>query len=299
MNRSASSQPRPAQVQPHATPGQSSTAAHAEDPASQFAPLPFIFAGRDLAIQWSPKSACSQVAIWFFRQEHLLHAMSYYGGWPHRFRTDVYQPSATFVRRFGTLRQTRGAGFTLIRITRDPAQRMLSIFRHICRHGFLDAAIAKHLGIDKARDGFSARDLDALASALGVAEGRKVNIHLRPQASRLSRLTFDCTVTLNMDTHGLDRGLNRIESAFGLRHTAFDDLPALDRLRASHYAQDAVAPDADDLLRHRFRPQDTDAFPKRDLLATGFFHDLAARYHAADLSTVSSGDTAGEISFEP
>ena len=280
-------------------PSRSTAPRDSADPATRYAPLPFVFAGRDLAVQWSAKSACSQVAIWAFHQERLLDAMSDYSGWPHRFRTEVYQPSDTVRRRLDDLLRARGAGFALIRITRNPAERMLSIFRHVCRHDFMDPAIAKHLGLDKARDGLSVRDFDALLSALGVADGRKVNIHLRPQASRLSELAFDRVVTLNMDTHALDPGLNAVEAAFALRPTSFDALPALQRLRASHYAQDAARPGTDNLADHRFRPGDTRSFPKRDLLATGLFHDLARRHHAVDTDSVASGDTDGEISFAP
>ena len=46
---------------------------------------------------------------------------------------------------------------------------------------------------------------------------------------------------------------------------------------------------------YRFKPHETKAFPKRELMASPLLERMARRHYAMDYARVGSGDTGGEL----
>ncbi len=119
--------------------------------------------------------------IWFFLKEGLLPAANYYHSWPHKFRVDVYNHSHTYKRLAARLLASKGEGHTLLRVVRDPRKRLVSIFRHVCRHASLRRAVDRKLGLDTERDGLSLREFDAFLSDEQLSVPSRLNMHVCAQ----------------------------------------------------------------------------------------------------------------------
>lgn len=267
-------------------------------PATQpftFSPLFIRKAGTVVA--WSPKSGCSHVALWTFVHEGFLAEASGERELPHRFRIHVYQKRPAFRTQVRRLRRENGAGQTLLKVTRDPKKRLVSIFRHACRFDFLHAAMRERLGFDPAAEGLSLADLDAVLDGLRLEPPTTADPHVRGQYSPLWELGFDRVITLNMDEVPLNASLAAVERELGLPETDFG-IPAFATLREIHYARPRGFAGDGPIETYRFRREETKAFPKNQLLASPLLERMAQRHYRLDYAGVGSGDTAGVL-FQP
>jgi hypothetical protein len=260
-----------------------------------FTHTPTFLGQTKTVVSWSTKAGCSHVILWAFVHNRLLDQALAYDPWPHKFRMHVYEKRAVFKLPLQAFLRSGGAGHTLIKVTRDPKARLVSIFRHACRFPFLRQEVREALGFDMRNRGLSLTDLDAVLGRLQLAPPTRVDPHLRVQYSPLWDMAFDRVITLNIDEIDLDAGLNAVERALGLPVTDFASLPAFQQLHESHHARarDFAAPVP--IETYRFRPRQTQAFPKRQLLASPLLESMARRHYGVDFGRVGSSDTAGEL----
>jgi hypothetical protein len=245
-------------------------------------PRPLFFASRKLVLAWSPKSACSHVVVWFFLRQRLLSAANFYHGWPHKFRAEVYYRSEAYTKAAETFLADEARGHTLLRVTRDPAKRLVSIFRHLCRHAFQRNELSAVLGFDVARDGLSLVDLERFLEGRSLTVPSETNFHVCAQYHPIWDMPFDRVLTIDMDATDLNAGLNRVAAEFRLSHTDFAAVPKFDALRRTHYATDGPYEGPGPIEEHRFLPADTECFPKKTLEASPFVRDMAQRLYSVD-----------------
>jgi hypothetical protein len=255
---------------------------------------PVFIAKSNIVVSWSPKGGCSHVVLWAFIHEGHFAAASAADVTPHRFRIHNYQKLDPYQRALRRLRRSGGVGHTLVKVTRDPKKRLVSIFRHACRRRFLQR-YRDILGFDPQVEGLSLADLDRLLGALRLTHPTTDDPHLRVQSNPLWDFDYDRVITLNMDERPLDPGLNAIEASLGLPVTDFAARPAFARLRRAHYAEDGVWDEPRDLATFRFRPDEFRAFPKTQILALPLLEDMARRHYAVDYGRVGSADSAGRL----
>ena len=257
---------------------------------------PVFIRSRKAVVHFSPKAGCSHAVLWSFIHDGWFRAAERHDPWPHNYRLQVYHKKAAFKLQVRALLASEGAGYTLIRITRDPAARLVSIFRHACRFPFLGKPVRQVLGFDMRTRGLSLADLDAVLGSLNLVPPTDADAHVRTQYHPLWDLNFDRVITLNMDEVPLNQSLNAVERALRLPRTDFDQLPAFARLRDTHYAQPAAFASAEPIETFRIsRDMAAHAFPKAEIGASPLVADMAARHYAIDLGRVGSGDTAGEL----
>ena len=104
-------------------------------------PQPLIDPDRRIIVLFSPKSACSNVLIWFLHHLGQAQAAREYHRWPHRYRINIYYRSPLYRR--GCRSNLRD--FRVIRVVRDPYQRSASSFRHVLGLPKLSANVARVL----------------------------------------------------------------------------------------------------------------------------------------------------------
>lgn len=259
-------------------------------------PRPLVFSKRKIVISWSPKAGCSHVIVWFFIKEGLLQAVNHYHKWPHNYRTQVYYKTATYKRDAAKLYKSGGEGYTLIKITRDPAKRLVSIFRHLCRHRVLYNKLSEKLNLDARKDGVSLLDLQKYLDGENLTPPTKVNPHFCAQVHPIWNIPFDRIVTLNMDQTDLNSGLNSIEKEFGLKKTNFDSVQKFKQIRENHYGKDTIYKGAEPIEEHRFFPSELDTgFPKSQLSESSILQNMARDFYTSDFGRVDSGDTQGKL----
>jgi hypothetical protein len=248
-----------------------------------------------IVVSWSTKSGCSHVILWALNHNRLLDQALAYDEWPHKFRMHVYEKRAVFKLPMHAFLRSGGRGHTLVKVTRDPKARLVSIFRHACRFAFLRDEVRETLSFDIRNRGLSLADLDAVLGRLQLVPPTRVDPHLRVQYSPLWDMAFDRVITVNIDETDLDAGLNAVERSLGLPVTDFAALPAFGQLHETHHARPR------DLAAHgpietlRFRPRQTQDFPKQQLMASPLLEDMARRHYGVDFGRVGTSDTAGEI----
>jgi hypothetical protein len=264
-------------------------------------PLPYnpVFIRKSsTVVAWSPKAGCSHVVLWAFIHEGCFKASVSDSALPHKFRIQVYQKQPFYKRVLRRMRRQGGAGHTLIKFTRDPKRRLVSIFRHACRYPFLRKDVQEILGFDPEAEGLSLADLDAVLSALELTPPTTANPHVRAQYSPLWDTDFDRVITLNLDEVPLNPGLNAIERSLGLPVTDFESLPEFQRLRETHYSKEGGEGTFGCIETHRFKRHEAGAFPKQQILASPLTERMARRHYAIDWERVGCSDSAGEL-FRP
>jgi hypothetical protein len=264
----------------------------------QVEPQPIIISRFNTVLSWSPKSGCSHAILWAFLQEGLFYAANYYHGWPHNFRMNVYYRSVVFQAALDRFLASDGAGYTLLKVTRDPKKRLVSIFRHVCRYGFLADQVRRVLGFDMTAEGLSLADLDAVLGSMDLVTPSRADPHVRAQYHPVWSVPFDRVITLNLDETPLNAGLNAVEGSLGMPVTNFARYQKFDRLREAHYAREGEFAGEVPVERYRFRAEETPAFPKQALLRSALLESMARRHYAVDYGLVDSADTAGEL-FRP
>ena len=184
-------------------------------------PAPIAIAAERMVVAWSPKSACSHVALWTFLHEGLAAEAAAYHEWPHEYRMHVYYKTARFRRLAQDVAAGGGRGYTLLKVTRDPAKRLVSMFRHACRFPFMAEIFRERLGIDIATAGISLRDFAAALEGLPLVAPTSTDPHICAQYHPVWDWDFDRVITLNIDQIELDAALNAVEAEFGMEQTDF------------------------------------------------------------------------------
>lgn len=258
---------------------------------------PLILSRARAVISWTPKAACTQVVMWFLHLEGLLDAALYYRPWPHDFRGDVYYNSAVYHRRARELAEARARGYTLIRITRDPVARLVSIYRHALRTGFHAPELDAALGRDTRATGVSMEDFGTSLIGRNLYSPSEVNMHLLAQTHPIWDLPFDRVITLNADDCDLSAGLNLIAQDLGLAQTDFAGIPAFGRIAARHNAPDNGAAADPQRFHMPLNNAMGEAFPKSALRSDPRVVSLAETLHGRDFGAVDSHDSAGRLHF--
>ena len=220
-----------------------------------------------MVVAWSPKSACSHVALWTFLHEGLAAEAAAYHAWPHEYRMHVYYKTGRFRRLAQDVAAGGGRGYTLLKITRDPAKRLVSMFRHACRFPFMAEIFRRKLGIDIATAGISLRDFAAALEGLPLVAPTSTDPHICAQYHPVWDWGFDRVITLNIDQIELDPALNALESEFGLEPTDFAAHAAFGALRQTHYSLPARLDIAGPIEDHRFQLGKVRRFPSAQILA--------------------------------
>ncbi len=184
---------------------------------------------------------------------------------------------------------------TLLKITRTPANRLVSIFRHVCRYPILYKPVKQTLGFDVRERGLSLADLDRVLTRMRLVVPTQADPHVRAQYHPLWDLQFDRVIALNFDEIPLEPSLNAVERDLGLPVTDFASLPEFARLRETHYATPGHFDEREPIETFRFKPPHVHGFPKVALLASRRIHEMADRHYAIDVGRVSSSDTAGKL----
>lgn len=261
----------------------------------QHEPRPLTIESRKLIVSWSAKSACSHVVLWTFRHEGLFRAANYFNPWPHEFRQEVYYRSTIYRRVMKNLVEKEARGYALLKVTRDPVKRLVSIFRHVCRYAFLQDQAENLSGLDLKANGLSLTEFGELLEKMDLVIPTSVNPHVRAQYHPIWDMPFDRSITLNMDQTNLNDGLNAVERELNLPVTQFDTIQKFAGIAKSHYAKPGTFERSEPLETYRFRAHETDAFPKKQLEASPLARQIAARCYGTDEAATKSGDTAGKL----
>ena len=256
-------------------------------------PSPLALSGPRMVVCWSPKSACSHAVLWTFLHEGLLAEAVAYNPWPHEYRMHVYYRLERYRRLSRAVSATGGRGHTLLKITRDPHKRLVSMFRHACRFPFMAATFRERLGIDLETDGISLRDFGTVLGELPLMPPTDADSHLWVQYHPVWDWDFDRVITVNIDQTDLDAALNAVEAEFGLPVTDFAAEDAFARLRKQHYAVPARLDPDGAIEDYRFRPGAVRRFPTAQLLQSPLVAELVERCYAIDIGSTDVADTAG------
>jgi hypothetical protein len=260
-----------------------------------FTQTPTFLGATKTVVSWSTKAGCSHIILWSFIHNRLLDQALAYDPWPHKFRMHVYQKRAAYKLPLQELLRSQGRGHILLKITRDPKARLVSIFRHACRFAFLRDQVRETLGFDMRNRGLSLADFDAVLAQLPLAPPTQADPHLRVQYSPLWDMAFDRVITVNIDEVDLDASLNAVERALGLPVTDFASIPAFEQLHETHHARQHTLAASGPIETRRFRPDDTKAFPKAQLMASPLLESMAQRHYHLDIGRIETSDTAGEL----
>jgi hypothetical protein len=103
------------------------------------ATLPFVFEKQKLLVMASPKAGITSISKWAFHNLGLLEAAMAHHRWIHKYRTDVY-PQKFGVRK-AFVRLLQDPETQIVKIIRNPHERLVSMFYHAVKHQLLP-----HLG---------------------------------------------------------------------------------------------------------------------------------------------------------
>lgn len=187
--------------------------------------------GKRLAIMWSPKAACSTVIKWVLHQNGVLDQALSYGRWIHKYRRDIYQKSAGYLRE---CKEFQAGDYYLVKVVRDPYARAVSSFLAAYRFKYADERISQFLG-----DEFDVERRFSFRQFVGFLKSEDLhscNPHYRLQATSrelapINRLKPDRVIQIES---GLEKNLAEIESEFGLARTNFHD-PNFTSPHHTHY----------------------------------------------------------------
>jgi hypothetical protein len=208
-------------------------------------PLPLIHSEARMIVVFSAKSACTNVAVWFFH--HLGHAKAArdFNPWPHRYRIEVYYRSELYHH---SLKQDF-SGFKVVRIVRDPFERAVSSFLHVAATRLAeDPEFVRLLGRgDVNRDGMSFTEfLDVLEQT----DLQNCDEHYRIQKHPLED-TLAPDYLINVSTEDLFARLNAVEADLGLPRSDLAASPWINSLRRRRYGNHTAA-DITDATTMRF-----------------------------------------------
>jgi hypothetical protein len=93
--------------------------------------LPLVEEGFPVVCCWSPKAGCTTVPKWFLKHTGKLEEALRYDEWLHNYRTERLFQQPAYERL--CQRAVRSDRFRVIKVIRDPAQRVVSAYLHYLR----------------------------------------------------------------------------------------------------------------------------------------------------------------------
>lgn len=180
-------------------------------------PRPLIDPDGRFVVFWSPKSACTTTAIWFFNAVGLADQAQAQSERAHRYRIDGFYKSPAYAQAL----KHDPRSMVRLRVFRDPYSRAVSSFRHVLSFGLDAEPIAAFLGraVDD-EHGITFRDY---LSFLEASDVEKINAHHRIQRHPFER-QLPSTEFINITKQDLFSELNAFERRMGLAVTDFHDL---------------------------------------------------------------------------
>lgn len=207
-------------------------------------PPPLIDPLKRLIVVFAQKSACTNVAIWFFHQLGHGKAARDYSDWPHHYRIDVYYRSRFYHEAY----EMDLSAFSLLRVVRDPFDRAASCFRHAVAHDFADKAIAKRLGrTNIAEQGLSFSEFLDFLEACDLTD---CDPHFRLQKHPIED-KLPVRYLIDVSKEDLFTRLNQVEADLGLATTDFAKIPWFNSVAAYHNPR-PVSSLANDAYTQRF-----------------------------------------------
>ena len=233
--------------------------------AARAQPLPLIDLRHRTVVSWSAKSACTHVLLWDLAREGLLDEARKHHRWPHRYRVDLYYHRPEYRRALERLVSESAAGWTYVKVVRDPVTRCVASYRHALKHGYENSEMTRVLGcaIDNV-EGFSyATFLDYLERI----DLRHCNIHHKLQSHALDRAPFSRKYLINIDRQSLESALGAIDREQGISLNVEDEAleTALEEAATRHAPLDAGSGDDQALWQRPLSQADTSHWPKSAL----------------------------------
>ena len=244
-------------------------------------PPPLIHPQARLLVIYSPKSACTQVSIWFFHHLGHLRAARDFHIWPHDYRDFVYRYSELYRNAF-SMDFTK---FKVIRVVRDPYERAVSSYRHMLSHGFRRDSLVNRLRYrDIGRTGLSfAEFLDCLERS----DLTNCNPHYRIQRHPIEDV-LPVHYLVNVSKDNVFKRLGEIELEVGLPPSDVA-AAAADWLNELHFHKrpDEVLTDDGDLYTRRLTQDQArnGPWPRYDALLTPEARGRLARIYAIDIAS--------------
>jgi hypothetical protein len=251
-------------------------------------PRPLIHPDARMIVIFSPKSACTSVAIWFFHQLGQAQAARNVSEWPHRYRQQYYR-SDLYQNAF----DLDLSSFSVVRVVRDPFDRAVSSFRHGLRTHLADEHLAKFIGrADLVTTGLSFKEfLDALERC----DLSAVNAHFCVQKHPLEDV-IPVKHLINVSAQDLFARLNEVERDIGLPVTDFAKLAWLNKVgdRRSRVNQTGEVADA---YTHPFTQKlaRRGPWPSYQAFLTPTARERIARLYAVDIDTYIRHPTVATV----
>jgi hypothetical protein len=185
---------------------------------------PLIHPERRFIVVFSEKAACTNVVIWFLMQLGHAKAARDFHYWPHEYRRKVYYYSELY--RKALLSDL--SDFKVIRVIRDPFDRVASSFRHVVRFDIADRDMKRTIGPrDLERDGLS---FSEFLSFLERTDLQSCDPHFSIQRQPIEgRLKVDYLIDVSREN--LSERLQQIEAQLDLERTNLESTSWVKRLR--------------------------------------------------------------------
>jgi hypothetical protein len=172
-------------------------------------PGPLINPDARMIVLFSPKSACTNVAIWFFHHLGQGAEARKFSHWPHRYRQSVYYPSSLYQKAC----KLDLTGFKVVRVIRDPYDRAASSFRHVMQTRKAKPLIARHLRDPKIEtEGMS---FEQFLTFLEQSDLTTCDPHFRIQRHPIEDV-LPVDYLINISTDDLMERLRDVEQDLGL-----------------------------------------------------------------------------------
>jgi hypothetical protein len=244
----------------------------------QTTPRPLIHPDARMIVIFSPKSACSSVAIWFFHQLEQAEAARDVSEWPHRYRHQYYR-SDLYRKAF----DRDLANFAVVRVVRDPFDRAVSSFRHGLRSHLADHHLARFVG--RSNLAINGLSFSEFLGALERCDLRTCNAHFRIQKHPLEDV-IPVKHLINVSTQDLYTRLNEVERDIGLPVTDFAKLAWLNKLGDSRSHGNRTGEVAD-AYTHPFTQKlaRRGPWPPYQAFLTPTARERIARLYAVDIDT--------------
>jgi hypothetical protein len=244
----------------------------------QIRPRPLIHPDARMIVIFSPKSACSSVAIWFFHQLGQAEAARKVSEWPHQYRRQYYR-SDLYQKAF----DLDLSSFAAVRVVRDPFDRAVSSFRHGLRSHLTDHHLAKFVG--RSNLAINGLSFSEFLDALERCDLRTCNSHFRIQKHPLEDV-IPVRHLINVSTQDLFTRLNEVERDIGLPVTDFAKLSWLNKLGDSRSHGNRTCEVAD-AYTHPFTQKlaRRGPWPSYQAFLTPTARERIARLYAVDIDT--------------
>lgn len=242
-------------------------------------PLPLINPDAKLVVLFSPKSACTNVVIWFLHHLGHMDAARDFHRSPHRYLDRVYYRSPLYQRAV----RLDLTGFTVVKVIRDPYQRAVSSFRHVVRTSLFDDDMERKLGdTGLAQNGLS---FAAFLDFLEKTDLRRCNPHYSLQGHPIEA-KLPASHLINVSREDLFRRLNEVESAIGLAASDLANAPWVRQFERRHHRDGGDFSGVTDFYRQRLRREQAlkGPWPPYDALLTPEARERVARLYASDIA---------------